>query len=643
MPRLLVVLVVATIVALVGTVESVHIGPNVGALVAAVGLVVAALAVPPRWRRPAAIAAAIAAGFAAEHVLLRPGMPQVHDVDHLWGLWAYARAVRSGHLLPMWIPWIGVGMPLLQFYGPLTFLLSIPAIVLGLAPVGIWKVAVAQASVLAALAALWGARLLGASWRAALVAAVALAVAPWKLTVFHYRGALGEATAFAWTTLVAAAVLASLRATSRRTLGTLAFAVALLMTTHLISMFCLGIVLVAVLLVEIAADHSVLNPRALRNVALAGLLGAAVAAVWWVPALTRAKATSLELQTEMNRYFVYDQHGVTAYDLLERREWDRMRISLLAASRARGAEGLQMPFYAGWILFGAALTSPWWSGSRRTWGPAAGAALSLALATRPVASAMANLPLIPRVQFPWRFLSTGSVMAALAVGCGVAALVELESKGWRRLVPLLALSALLVVDAAPYTGASSWIPPYEGVTHWALDPGADEQGPFELTHHPVPVQIPAGQGMVRVAELYLPPDVTETPIELGWIAYLEWTTPPYYRGMLGSQGPDYREAGISLVFAPRQEQPTVVDAKPYATLVTPSGEIDAGPFAREPGRIRLSVSAPADGTRLIVREQSFPGWVARVDGRVAPMATTALGLMELSLPLGDHDVRLEFE
>jgi hypothetical protein len=86
------------------------------------------------------------------------------------------------------------------------------------------------------------------------------------------------------------------------------------------------------------------------------------------------KFTSLPLQTETHGYFIYDQHGLTASDLVMRRAWDTQRSSLLLRDRAAGQEGTQMPFYVGLVLFGAALTAPWWSRSRATWAPTCGAA-----------------------------------------------------------------------------------------------------------------------------------------------------------------------------------------------------------------------------------------------------------------------------
>ena len=124
------------------------------------------------------------------------------------------------------------GMPLLQFYGPVSFLLALPGVLAGLAPVALWKEAMIQASVLSCLATLLGARLLGAGWRASAIAACAMAFSPWRLTVLNLRGALGEVTALGFAPLAAASALAMFRRPSRRAACVLGVTVALLVPTH---------------------------------------------------------------------------------------------------------------------------------------------------------------------------------------------------------------------------------------------------------------------------------------------------------------------------------------------------------------------------------------------------------------------------
>jgi len=646
--RLGLVLAVAAVAAIATTRLAPHVPPYHGVLAAAAALLTAAPLLPEPRSKWMALAATAIAALAASHVLARGGMPQVHDPDHVWGLWAYARAVHAGQVLPMWIPDLGAGMPLLRFYGPVTFLLALPGVIAGWAPVSLWKEAVLQAAVLSAFATLIGARLLGAGWRASLVSACALAFSPWRLTVFGFRGALGEATAFATAPLVAAAALVLLRERSLRAAWILAVATAILIPTHLITLFCLALVLVPVALVqELSLRSDGEDPRppvARRFVAAAApvLLATGIVAGWWLPAVMEGKFTSLPLQTETHRYFIYDEHGVGASDLLVRRGWDRLRSSLKASDRAAGREGEQMPFYVGAVLFGAALTAPWWSRSRRTWGPACGAATGLLFSSAPAAAVMTHLPAIHKLQFPWRFLTAGSVFAAFAVGLGASALFD-ATRDWRRLLPALALPALLIADAAPYTGAAGWLPPYHGVTHWVLKDGMQGNEPFDVKMRPVRQDWSAVRGSVRVGGLYLPPEDVTTPLSLFWIRYVEWTTPAVYRGFLAARTErDWAEGGVSLFYNERREQPLVVNARPYASLERGDSVADAGAFTLQPGRIAIRPTVPDDGARLVVLEQAFPGWEATVDGHAASIEATKLGFMAIALAGGTHDVVLEF-
>jgi hypothetical protein len=646
--RMGIVLAAAAIVAVLTTRLGVHIAPSRIVLVAAALLSTAVLVAPRRWRAWVALATAVTAGLAASHVLFRPGMPQVHDPIHVWGLWAYARAARGGHLLPMWIPELGAGMPLLQFYGPVSFLLELPGIVAGLAPVALWKEALVQSAVLSAVATLLGARMLGAGWRAASIAACAVAFSPWRLTVFNLRGALGEATALIFVPVAAASALALFRRFSRAAAWALGASIALLIPTHLITLYCLGIVLVPALIAQELALRSAPDPgrpplpRRAMTAIVPAVMAAGIVAAWWVPTFFEGKYTSLTEQTEGHHYFVYDEHGLTASDLLVRRAWDTMRASLKASDRAAGKEGKQMPFYVGAILFGAALSAPWWSRSRATGAPACGAAAGVLLSSAPAAALMTHLPTIHWIQFPWRFLTTASVLAAYALGLGVSALLA-APRPWRRMLPIVALPALLIADAAPYTGAAGWVAPYHGITHWVRTPGGTGEEPFDVAMRPVPVDWSSARAPMRVGELYLPPDDTTTPVSLYWIPYPEWMTPAVYHACLSARGPrDFAPAGVVLYFREKFDRPAIIEGAPYAALERDGADADALAFTREPGRIVLHPAAPEGGARLIVREQAFPGWEARIDGVTAPITSTPTGFMALDCPAGSHEVVMEY-
>ena len=55
----------------------------IGALLATAGLFA-----PRRYRPPTVCLAALLLGAVAGRVLLEAGMPRVHDLMHLWGIWS---------------------------------------------------------------------------------------------------------------------------------------------------------------------------------------------------------------------------------------------------------------------------------------------------------------------------------------------------------------------------------------------------------------------------------------------------------------------------------------------------------------------------------------------------------------------------
>ena len=237
-------------VALLSTSGEVHEPPSRLLVAGAAGALAGAILAPARARRIAAVAAAALAGGIAGHALARAGMPRIHDLDHLWGIWAYGRCIAEGVPYPLWVPYLGAGMPLFQFYGPVNFLLAAPWILAGLGPVSALEAELFAGHVLSALSFFAAARHLGAGRRASLVACAAGAFSPWRLAVFGYRGALGEANAFVLAPLVAASALGAAREPGRRASALLGVSVAGLVLTHPPTILTLFVALLPALVLE---------------------------------------------------------------------------------------------------------------------------------------------------------------------------------------------------------------------------------------------------------------------------------------------------------------------------------------------------------------------------------------------------------
>jgi hypothetical protein len=639
---LTVALGIASAVAALSTSDVVYMPPSSVLLLAGVLIVAVSFIAGPRVRRLTTWIGAGVIGAVAGQILFTPGMPRVHDLMHFWGIWAYGRCVQEGALYPLWMPYLGTGIPLFQFYGPLNFLLALPGILFGLTPVGAWKFELFTGHVVSALSIFAAARLIGLRRRAALFAAVALACAPWRLCVFNYRGALGEANAFLFMPLVIGAALRMLVTPSILTGTVLVLSVSALILTHTLSLFTVLLTLLPVLIVWELIHN---RPDRLRRIVRFGvpwLLAAGLTAAWWVPVLIETPQTSIKETTADNADYAYSDQGVSPLKLFERRLWDRQRVSIPASARQQnGYEGQQMPFYTGAGLMLLGLSAWSWSGSKKSGALALGALAGLLLSTSLLSNLETLLPVLSPLRFPWRFLSPATVFAALALGVALDRLMRRPAL--IASVVFVALTGMLAWDGAPYMGASDWVPPYTGTVHWYTD---DPQWThWDESMQAVPVILPEGSDPFRVRNLELPPSAYDTPIDSFYPGYYEWLTPTVYRQYWRSHNPAMlAEAGVRYGFVNSQRNPALWPARPYATLESDSKRLPlvVELIARKPGRVAVTASVPAEGATLLVLEQAFPGWRVRVDGDSWHSPQTLRGFLAHDLPAGQHDIEFVY-
>ena len=540
----------------------------------------------------------------------------------------------------MWNPYLGAGLPLFQFYGPVNFLLALPGILLGLSPVGAWKLELFVGHMLSSASMLGAARLLGVGWRGSLAAAAA-AFAPWRLMVFDYRGALGEANAFLFMPWVAAGALRTLRRPTLPASVAVVAGTAGLILTHLLSLFTMLILLAPACVAAAWAAPGDQRARNLRRLVVAFLLAGAVSAAWWLPAVGESRYTTVRATTSDNLYYRYAENGAQPTALLERRTWDALRVSIPDSERrARDLEGEQMPYYGGAVLMVLGLGSAWWSRRREAWGMAASVLLGLALSTSIVAALTAWIPGFATIRFPWRFLSPATVLAALAIAVGVDAIGRSLRGRWAA-AAMSALVVCLVWDGAPYTGAADRIPPYEGTVHWyGTDP---DWLHWEPSMRPVPVSLSPIQGVARVRNLELPPSRYDAEVDWFFPGYYEWFTPELYNGYWKVKRPSAMvAAGVRYGFVNSRPGPAVWPALPYARWVGGDTVTMPDSVSRKPGRIVVDIAAPALGGRLIVLEQWFPGWRARVDDGVWITPGNEGGFMATPIDSGRHRVELAY-
>ena len=204
-------------------------------------------------------------------------------------IWAqqFADLFRHGQLYPRWLPlsWDGLGSPTFYFYPPLFFWIA--ALVDSLAG---GAIAAERFVPIASLIALCASGLAMRAWlkvhlseERARLGAVAYLIAPYHLYDIYARGALSEATAYAFVPVVMLS-LARLRDGRMRYLPLLSASYAALVFSHLPSTLLATLFLVAPYALFLAAQgkHRI---RFLVCALIGGAVGIGLAAVFVVPAL----------------------------------------------------------------------------------------------------------------------------------------------------------------------------------------------------------------------------------------------------------------------------------------------------------------------------------------------------------------------
>ncbi|MCC7352512.1 MAG: hypothetical protein IT330_02050 [Anaerolineae bacterium] len=545
--------------------------------------------------------------------LWQAGLQQTDDgAHHIFRLLSLDLALRSGHLGTRWLSYegFGYGFPVLNFYAPLGYLPGLAFHLLGAGFVTSLELTIATGLILAALAMYAFARELLGSWGGAL-AAVAYTWAPYHLADAWTRGALAELLAFVWLPLLLLALWRSVRAEGRDRLWPILWGgmcLAGLILTHNLTVILAAPVLVAwgflLLLVEVGEARA--RRRCLRDFIVMGLLGVALSAAFWLPALAESKYVwagqvpvefskwagvltpppHLIAETWAHRYT--PAQGTRALHALGQAQVAVAALGLAVAiwrwQRLGRTARLALPLFVGLALLALFMQSAW---SRLLW------------------SAIPGLLLL---QFPWRWQTVGVLTLAVVGGYAgqAAGMLDVDHEARRgvqlnaptastKQVALIALLALVLMS-----GALPNIP-------W-------ERG-----------NIPA----------------TDTPfrnenVNLGSMAMYD-----FGRGLwLREHGSDWMFEYMPVwVQVPRAD--FFLSAGPGATNEPPlAAQVILG--RQTPLERAFRVTAPASW-RLQLHQFYFPGWQASVDGQVrAATPTGSLGLAGIDVPAGEHQIVFRF-
>lgn len=368
-----------------------------------------------------------------------------NDARHdAYFIFEYDRALRDGNLYPRWLPdmTFGYGYPLFNIYAPLAVIVGEMFHLMGAGFTQAVEMVFALSIVLSALAMFGFAReRLGDA--AAFVAGVAYVYVPYHLFDMYQRAAMAESFSFVWMPLVLGGVRASVERPRWRSVMGLALAYAgLMLTSNLVAVVFTpvvvgyGLVVMARRLRQGGRTLAALA-RAAVSPALGGLLGLALSAWFWLPALLEFRYVNQ--RQWYGGYYDYHQHFVYLFQLFHPR-WG-FGISV------PGPDDV-ISFQVGIVPYLLALAGLWAVrvGIRPGRGEGAYMALVATAATFLTTAASAwlweHVPGVAFAQFPWRYLMITGL--ALAVLVGWAASVPV-----RRSVPLV-MAALLIWGSAPY-------------------------------------------------------------------------------------------------------------------------------------------------------------------------------------------------
>ncbi|HOG46151.1 MAG TPA: 6-pyruvoyl-tetrahydropterin synthase-related protein [Anaerolineae bacterium] len=632
---------------------------------------------PSRLRDLWLAAALVVATLAAWPLLATPGLVNTRAGGDspflLLRTYELQANLRAGTLPARWMPdaAYGLGYPFFNYYASLPYYLGAA---LSLAGAGVlWGLKLAQLiGFLGAAVAMYAlAGELFDDHAAGFLAAAAYTLAPFHMVNVYVRGdSLSEFYAFVFYPLILWSILRLRRRPTAGHIAILACAYAGLMLSHNISALIFSPLAGLVLLVAAATA-----PRARLRVFLLGaaglLLGAALSAWFWVPALLERGAVSLNDMT--TGYFNYAGHFRWA-ELVQRSL--RFDYAIDAARTPFAMGGLQ----AGLAAMGLAALLVAGLRQRRRLALALGLALLAGYAIWPItpsSSALwAHVPLLPMVQFPWRFLSIASLATALLTGAGLAALRS-PRIGKGALTPAgRALGAQAPGSPATCAGRGEALVtsvgangrdfPEPGCGHTSPLPAhvaGEPTAPAQTTHEsgstsPLPAHVGEGPGVREPI-----PTILRSLLAVALGALLAYSalallrpeplpvteadiTPErlqLYEHLTGNVGSTVRAEYLPGQAVPRPfTGAALLAGDPHPAPVAVAGTLaGAHLLAAAPTSQTWTLEVTAPEATVAFRTYAFPGWQATVDGLPAAIdARIANGRIALTLAAGRHEVAL---
>lgn len=321
--------------------------------------------------------------------------------------------LRHGVFPARWMPdgAYGLGYPFFNFYASLPYYLAALLYFLGFGYIWAIKLTQVLGFTLSATFMYLYTKRLSAGESAAMLAAIAYTYAPFHLTNVYVRGdSLAEFYAFAFYPMILWTFSRLVESPSPKELALASLSYAGLILAHNISALIFSpFIGFYVLLTIVAHPHGRL--RRLLFSLLAGLVGLSLSAWFWLPALCEREFANLANAT--TGYFHYSNH-FRGLNLVQLQPIFRYEVTSTSTPFTMASiQAILTAAGIGTMLFGAA---------RRRSLPFSQVSLfgilviSTYLITPLSRSVWDRLPLLPYVQFPWRFLSVQAFAASFFIG-----------------------------------------------------------------------------------------------------------------------------------------------------------------------------------------------------------------------------------
>ncbi|TKJ30719.1 MAG: hypothetical protein CEE40_04295 [Chloroflexi bacterium B3_Chlor] len=538
--------------------------------------------------------------------LVGPSYFASHDgLHHLYRLLDLDFCIHGGTLYTRWLPNLGFGYgyPVLNYYAPLTYYLAELFHLLGAGYVASIKLTFMTGFVLSAVCMyLYAKEFMGRY--SGVVAAAAYVYLPYHLADGYVRGALAEFFAFVFFPFILWACHRLIIRGKRKYLLLVVASYAGLILTHNLTALIFSPLLLAYVCLLLALRREV---KPLAYVVLALLLAWGLTAFYWFPGFRESSwvllgqvgpsATDYQHQlVPLSEFFspfliyrYFPNQGVTLEHPLSFIQLGLAGLSVLVLLRLWRTLTTSIRYHLLFFL-GASL-------------------LSLCMMLSSSSFLWRALPLLPYLQFPWRFLAVTTVSSSVLIGSPLLLFGVVEDqlkppRGSRRLSYLRIIAGLAI----------ALILMMANLAHLTVEP-------MYLPEHDVPL--------------------TEEEVSLATAAEYDYLNALWVRLWGGTWGLEYLPAWVQI---PREEFFLPLEKPPLTPALLQSGDIPSIVLNRQaPLSKALDIEASSE-TRLSFHIFYFPGWQFYVDGRRVPtFASGPLGLVTTDVPQGQHRVLLRFE